>query len=225
MLTRANFDQQLEELKEQLLQMAETAKKSVELSMDALIIQDVETAEKIIGDDVHINRMEEFINEKAIALIAKEAPVAVDLRKIIVALKISYEIERIGDMAVNIAKSTIQIGCDRSVIPFDKIEMMMTLTLNMYTYALNAYLNEDAELAKECARQDDVVDDMYDEFVRDLLCKIPGNEIRMNEITQLVFIFRFTERIADHVTNIAEHVVYLVTAKHCDLNTNEQLRL
>lgn len=223
MQTRSNFDHQLMELKEQILQMAREAKKSVEQAVNALENQDLQEAKNIIAFDVHINHMEEIINEKAISLIAKESPVAVDLRKIIAAVKISSEIERIGDMAVNIAKAVLSIGNDHLVIPFDKIETMMTLTLNMYTHAMTAYFAEDAKLAKECARQDDVVDDMYDEFVTDLLSNTPNEPQMISQVTQLVFIFRFTERIADHVTNIAEHVVYLVTGKQCDLNENEQL--
>ncbi|MBA4535827.1 phosphate signaling complex protein PhoU [Bacillus aquiflavi] len=218
MSTRSNFDQNLKELKEQILNMAEEAKKAVTKSMLALKNQDFIIAEKIIDNDIKLNKMEEIINEKAIFLIATEAPVAVDLRKIITAIKISSEIERIADMAVNIAKSTLHIGHEQLMIPIEKVETMMGIALKMFSDSMIAYYGEDEEFARQCAKKDDAVDEMYGELITEMIVNTPTHPKARKQITQLGFICRYIERIADHVTNISENVVYLATGRQSGLN-------
>jgi phosphate transport system protein len=218
MHTRSNFDSNLKQLKDMLIEMARKSENAIKESIDALKLQDLDKAKQIITDDTVIDDLEHEINNKAIILIAKESPVARDLRKIIVALKISSEIERIADNAVNIAKSTLHIGKEKHIKEIIDIPKMMDLALKMLSDSLTAFLTEDVEVAKSCAAKDDQVDDMYGKLVQELMGYIQQNPIQTNQITQLAFVCRYIERVADHSTNIAEHVIYLVTGKRYDLN-------
>jgi phosphate transport system protein len=218
MTTRSNFDSNLKQLKDMLIEMSRKTENSLKESMNALIIQDIVQANEIINCDNIIDELEHEINNKAIILIAKESPVARDLRKIIVALKISSEVERIADNAVNIAKSTLQIGKEKHIKEIIDIPKMMNIALEMLSDSITAFLTEDVELAKSCAEKDDKVDEMYGELVHELMGYVQQNPMQMNQIVQLAFVCRYMERVADHSTNIAEHVIYLVTGKQMDLN-------
>lgn len=218
-MVRKNFDLNLKQLKDNLSEMAEAAKQSVNKSIEALKVQDLKLAEEVIELDATINSLENKINEQAIIMIAKEAPVASDLRKIIVAIKVSSDIERIGDLAVNIAKSTLIIGDDKLIKPIEEIPKMMNLALDMLQDVLTAFDKEDITLARQTAEKDDAVDEMYGKLVKELMHYIPLHPKKVNQITQLSFICRYIERIGDHVTNIAENIIYLVTGNRYDLNS------
>ena len=218
MNTRLNFDSNLKQLKDMLMEMAHKSVVAIKQSIDTLINQDIEKAKEIINNDTIIDDLEHEINNKAIILIAKESPVAGDLRKIVVALKISSEVERIADNAVNIAKSTLHIGQEKHIKEIVDIPKMMDLALEMLSDSLTAFLKEDVELAKKCAAKDDKVDEMYGTLVKELMGYIQRYPNQTNQITQLAFVCRYIERLADHSTNIAEHVIYLVTGERYDLN-------
>lgn len=218
MSMRSNFDSNLKQLKEMLLDMAYLSEQAIKDAMDALVKQDLKRAEQIIEGDNAIDEMEHKIDDKAILMLATQSPVATDLRKVIVALKISSEVERIGDMAVNIAKSTQHIGNEKHIKEIVDIPRMMEMALEMLTDALTAFYTEDVSLARKCAEKDDKVDEMYGRLVQELMGYIPENPAATNQITQLAFVCRFIERIADHATNIAENVIFLVTGKRYDLN-------
>lgn len=218
MNTRANFDQNLKELKDMLMDMARKSEHAIKESINTLIHQKLDQANEIIRNDAIIDQLEFEINNKAVLLIAKESPVAGDLRKIIAALKISSEVERIADNAVNIAKSTLHIGTEKHIKEIVDIPKMMDIALEMLSDSLQAFLDEDIELAKKSAGKDDKVDEMYGQLINELMGYIQKYPDHMNQITQLAFVCRYIERVADHSTNIAEHVVYLVTGKRIELN-------
>ncbi|PFO01419.1 phosphate transport system regulatory protein PhoU [Bacillus sp. AFS076308] len=218
MNTRFNFDSNLKQLKDMLIEMARKSENAIKESIDTLINQDIEKAKEIINNDTIIDELEHEINNKAIILIAKESPVARDLRKIIVALKISSEVERIADNAVNIAKSTLHIGKEKHIKEIVDIPKMMDLALEMLSDSLKAFLTEDVELARKCAEKDDKVDEMYGRLIKELMDYIQKYPSQTNQITQLAFVCRYIERLGDHSTNIAEHVIYLVTGQRLDLN-------
>ncbi|WML30703.1 phosphate signaling complex protein PhoU [Neobacillus sp. OS1-32] len=218
MNTRANFDQSLQELKTLQLKMAGEAETAVKNAMLSLLNRDVELANKVINGDNLIDDLEYEIHEKALMLIARQSPVAKDLRRLHVALKVSSEVERLGDIAVNIAKSTVQIGNEQHVKELIDIPQMMEVALEMLTDAITAFYSEDPALAKKCAQKDDQVDKMFGELVQELLTYIPKNPDFTNQIIQLAYVCRYIERIADHATNIAENVVYLETGKRYNLN-------
>ncbi|MGG1677418.1 phosphate signaling complex protein PhoU [Neobacillus sp. NRS-1170] len=218
MSTRANFDNNLKQLKELLLKMAEKSEHAIKEAMIALINQDIEKAKLVINGDNEINDLEHEINDKALLLIARESPVASDLRKINVALKVSSEVERMADMAVNIAKSAVHIGEEKHIKELVDIPNMMEKALDMVAESITAYYSEDITIAKKCAEKDDEVDKMFGRLIQELLGYIPQNPNSTNQIIQLAFVCRFLERIADHSTNIAENVIYLVTGQRVDLN-------
>jgi len=218
MSTRANFDNQLSQLKEMLLEMSRKSENAIKEAMNALINQDIEKANEIIKSDDMIDELEHEINTKAIVLIAKESPVATDLRRIIVALKVSSEIERIGDLAVNIAKSTLHIGREKHIKEIVDIPKMMEMALGMLSESLTAFITEDINLARQSAGKDDQVDEMYGKLIQELMGYIQLDTSHINQITQLAFVARYIERLADHTTNIAENVIFLVTGKRYDLN-------
>ncbi|NHM30317.1 phosphate signaling complex protein PhoU [Neobacillus terrae] len=219
MNTRSNFDSSLKQLKDMSLEMARLSEIAVKEAMDALIRQDLEKAKQVIEADNVIDELEFKIDDKATLMIATQSPVAKDLRKILVGLKISSEVERIADQAVNIAKSALHIGKEKHIKEIVDIPKMMDMALEMLNEALKAFYTEDAALARKCAEKDDAVDEMYGRLVQELLGYIPEKPSSTNQITQLSFVCRYIERIADHTTNIAENVIFLVTGKRYDLNT------
>ncbi|RDI43962.1 phosphate signaling complex protein PhoU [Falsibacillus pallidus] len=218
MNVRTNFDQNLKQLKELLLEMADISQKALRDSIEALKAQNLEKAKDIIAGDNIVDRMDDEVNAKAMALIAKESPVASDLRKIIVAIKVSSEVERIGDMAVNIAKSTLHIGTEKHIKKIVDIPKMAEMALDMLSASLASFYSEDVTLARDTAEKDDAVDAMYGELIQELMGYIPEHPTAINQITQLAFTCRYIERVADHATNISENVIFLVTGKRFDLN-------
>ncbi|KSU63703.1 PhoU family transcriptional regulator [[Bacillus] enclensis] len=218
MVNRTHFDNKLKELKEKLFDMADLAKVSLRESIETLKTQDTEKAREIISKDRLINKFDNEINNMAIVLIAKESPVATDLRKIISALRICSEIERIGDMATNISKATLHIGDQKLIKPIEEIPRMLSIAEEMLEDALKAFYEEDAAAARKIADRDDEVDELYGKLVQELMTYIPQYPDEISQITQLAFTCRYIERVADHVTNICENVIYLVTGERFDLN-------
>ncbi|MEH7236829.1 phosphate signaling complex protein PhoU [Bacillus sp. JJ1562] len=218
MPVRATFQAELNELKEMIIQLGSQAKEAVGQAIKALKNQDVDKALKIIENDIQLNMMEEEINDKAILLIAQQSPVAIDLRRVIVALKISSDLERIGDLAVNIAKSVIRIGTQQLIKPIEDIPRMAEVANKMVADSLRAYREEDVELAKNVAKVDDEVDEAYGRLTKELLELMTQKPDDISQITQLLFVCRNVERVADHSTNISESVLYLIKGKRYDLN-------
>ncbi|WNS74303.1 phosphate signaling complex protein PhoU [Bacillus sp. DTU_2020_1000418_1_SI_GHA_SEK_038] len=218
MSVREKFDIDLKELQGKLLEIGNFAQEALTKSIIALESQDLEMALEIIDNDANANLMYEDINDFAILLIAKQQPVAIDLRRIIVAIKIATNIERIADFAVNIAKSTIRIGSEPLVKPIVHIKEMHSITLEMLRLSLEAFNDEDIVKAKRLAEMDDKVDDLYGQTIRDLMQINMQKPEFLPQILQLSFICRYLERSADHITNIAESILYLVKGRQYDLN-------
>jgi phosphate transport system protein len=218
MVVRENFQQQLEEMKQAIVKISNMTEDALLQSIDALKNQDLDLALQIIENDNRINVLEDEINDLAILLIAKQAPVATDLRRIIAAIKISSDIERMADFAVNIAKSTIRIGSTKLIKPLEEIPKMAALAIEMLTNATTAYIEEDVVLAKNLSEQDDQVDEMYGRLIQELLELMTKNPEHLAQITQLSFVCRYLERTADHATNIAESIIFLVKGKRYGLN-------
>lgn len=218
MSVRATFQAQLNELKEMIEVLGKHAQEAVAQAIDALKNQDVEKALKVIESDNGLNIMEEEINDKAILLIAQQAPVAVDLRRVIVAIKISTDLERVGDLAVNIAKSVIRIGPNPLVKPVEEIPRIAEVANKMVADILKAYSEEDVDFAKRVAKIDDEIDEAYGRLIQELLELMTRKPEFITQITQLAFICRYVERVGDHATNIAESILYLVKGRRYDLN-------
>lgn len=218
MVVRESFENNLQELQERMTEMGELTITSIEKAFLAFKTQDIELALRVMEEDTVIDDLETEINQLAIWLMVKEQPVARDLRKIIGALKISSAIERIADFAVNIAKATIKIGNSPSLINLTGLEPMKEISINMLQKSLQAFIDENISLAKEVGEMDDQVDDYSDENYKQITSYLSEHPEETNQLVQLLFVNRYIERTADHITNIAESAAYLIKGRKYDLN-------
>lgn len=218
MSVREKFHYDLMELQERLFALGKFAEDALTKSMEALESQNIELALEIIDDDTDADVMYEEIHDFSILLIAKQQPVAIDLRRIIAVIKVATDIERIADFAVNIAKATIRIGNEPLVKPIVHIKKMYEITLQMLRLSLEAFKDEDTVKAKQVADMDDKVDELYGQTIQDLLQINLQKPEFLPQISQLSFTCRYLERAADHVTNISESIFYFVKGRQYDLN-------
>ncbi|MCD7033101.1 phosphate signaling complex protein PhoU [Metabacillus sp. GX 13764] len=216
---REKFQLDLNTLRDKLIEIGSLTEIALSKAIDTLERQDIDRALEIIEEDKAVDVLDEEINDTAILLIAKQQPVATDLRRIIVAIKISNELERMADFAVNIAKATIRIGDEQLIKPIVHIKQMTEICAQMLSLSLKAYNEEDIVLAKKVADMDDQVDSLYGHIIKELLELTQDKRESMQQITQLLLVCRYLERFGDHATNISEGVFYLVKGRHYDLNT------
>ncbi|MFJ8063001.1 phosphate signaling complex protein PhoU [Psychrobacillus sp. NPDC096426] len=218
MVGREKFDEELQKVQKLLIELSNTAIDTLNTSMDYLLGSNIEGALSVINHDIHINHMEEEINDRVILLIAKQQPVAKDLRRLMVLVKIASDMERIGDYAVNIAKETIRIGKDEHIEPIYLLDEMRVKTIAMLKQILDAFIHENMDEARKIAKQDDEVDELYGHAIRTLLNVGVQKPEQLSQVTQLSFVCRYLERSADHATNLAERLLYLLKGKHYELN-------
>ena len=216
---RANFENNLEELKSKITEMGELSVVALERSFTALKTQDVELALKVIEGDTAIDNLEIEINQFSVWIMAKEAPVSRDLREIIGVLKISSEIERVGDFAVNIAKATIKIGNTISLLDITDLEKMKIVSIEMLRKAIQSFLEENILLAKEVGDLEDDVDQYSSDTYKKLTTYLSEHPEETNQLVQLLFVNRFLERTADHITNVAESTAFLIKGQIYDFNS------
>jgi len=208
-----HFDEELRELKEKLLQMASLAEDSISRSIKALTDRDKKLAQKVIDSDDEINMLEIEVDEICLKLLALRQPIAKDLRFITAAMRINSDLERIGDLSVNIAERTLDLLQEPLLKPLIDIPRMAQLAQKMVKDSLNAFVNRDAELAHDVCCRDDEVDQLNHQIFRELLTYMFQDPKNITRSVDLVLIGRHMERIADHATNIGEDVVYMVKGK------------
>lgn len=218
MMVRERFENDIQDVQQALLELSTKAINAFDLAFQAFVEKDMDLALQIIETDTDINRLEEAINDRALLLIAKQQPVATDLRRLIVIIKASADMERIGDYAVNIAKETIRIGKEPFITSIETLEDMHYRTASMLRQIIKAFIEENTAKAKEIADLDDQVDELYGDTVSNLMRLSSVQTENLPQITYLSFIARYIERCADHATNIAEHLFYLVKGQRYDLN-------
>lgn len=218
MAVRNQFDTELNRIKDMTIELARGAENLLKRSVEALYTADIDMAEKVLVDDRWLDQKEVEINEAVITLIARQQPVASDLRRLIVALKISSDLERMGDNAKNIATSTLHLGKEHGIKIHQSINKMTDIALQMNDLSIKAYENEDITLARKLAELDDVLDGLYGSIVRDLLEETAINPESIQHIMQMAYTARYIERFGDHVTNVGESIMYLVKGKNYDLN-------
>lgn len=218
MVVREKFEQELKGVQDQFIALSNLAISTLNKSFNALISYEVDDALSIIENDVYINRLEEEINDRVILLIAKQQPVATDLRRLIVYIKAAHDMERVGDYAVNIAKETIRMGKTEFASPIKNIEKMRAITITMLNEVMKAFIEENIEEARKVAELDDQVDNLYGQTIHQLLKEGSDNPKSLSQVTQLAFVCRYLERSADHATNIAEELIYMVKGRHYELN-------
>ncbi len=200
-----------------LIYMSQEVERILKGCMESLNTLDRTQAEFWITEDTLINDLERQVDDECVRLIATQQPVAKDLRKIISAMKISTDLERMADLATGIAKVVRRIEGPLCK-PLVDIPLMAEKALAMMRQGLEAYSNEDMELAQNLATQDDEVDCLYKKVVRDLLVIMTENPEILDQGMYLTFVGRYLERFADHATNIGENVIYIATAERKDLN-------
>ncbi len=210
---RTAFHKKLRQIQDEILAMGSMVEKAIEQSIDALKNRDMDTANRIIKDDLKINRKRYDIEEKCIRLIATQQPMAGDLRNIICILNIITELERIGDYAEGIAKIVLLIGDEPPLKPLIDIPRMAEKTIDMLHRSLDALVQHDADTARRIADEDDEVDGLYDQVFRELLTFMAEDPKTITRATRLIWVAHNLERSADRVTNICERVVFFVTGK------------
>ncbi|MFK7697092.1 phosphate signaling complex protein PhoU [Paenibacillus sp. HJGM_3] len=215
---RQQFDSALSGLRKHLIEMGEKVEKAILLSVQSLKAGDLDLARQLIADDAAINAMEEQIDELGTNLIATQQPVAKDLRRIIIAFRMASDLERMADLAVDIAKVTLRIGEEPLIKPLVDIPRMAEIVQLMTNESIDAYVNENVDLAYKMAKMDDEVDQLHSQILRELFVFMVDNPKTVNQSLLLCFVSRYLERMADHATNIGESVVYLVKGKRPDLN-------
>lgn len=217
-LPRNSFENELDELHHELIRMSSRVEEQISNCILALANKDADLAEKVIENDDIIDNMEVDIEERCVKLIARQQPLAIDLRRIFTSIKIVTDLERIADHAVDIGKITLRLKDEEYIKPLIDIPRMARIVQDMIRGALDAYINLDVKLAEDICKYDDQIDALYKQVFRELLLIMMEDPSTINQSTQFLFVCKFLERIADHVTNICEWTVYLVTGEYIDLN-------
>lgn len=213
-ISARHFHAQLATLKQRLLDMSARAEELVDLAVEALLTRDREKADAVIQGDHDIDQRELEVERLAIELLALQQPMARDLRFIISAIKISSDLERVGDHAVNIAQSALRIIALRAPLMIDPaIEDMARRARRMLSDALDAFVRADGVLGREVCKADDQVDALHDSVFRVLLTHMMADAKTINPSLELLLVSRNLERVADLATNIAEDAVFLAEGK------------
>ncbi|MCX7745631.1 MAG: phosphate signaling complex protein PhoU [Clostridia bacterium] len=214
MVTRHYFDRELEELHLDLIKMGSLVEESIENAIHALKKQDIALARKLFINDDIIDDMESKIERKCMNLIARQQPLAKDLRTISTALKIITDMERIADHSADIAEITIRMANEKYIKPLIDIPKMAELAKQMVNKSIDAYVKQDISLAQEVCNSDDAVDDLFLKIVLELINIMKNDPQTVEQGINFMFIAKYLERMADHATNISEWVVYNVTGEH-----------
>ncbi len=218
MMIRVNFQNSLEDLQKDLLRMGSLVEDMITDAMTALSKQNQILARSVIDRDDKVDALDLAIEDKCMKLIATQQPMGKDLRTIGTAFNIIKSLERMADLAVDIAKTVIRIGNEPLIKPLIDIPRMAELSKEMVRKVLDSYVKQDVSLIMNIAADDDQVDELYNQIFRELLLIMMENPKTITQATHLLFISRFLERIADYATNIGESVVFLVTGERKDLN-------
>lgn len=208
-----SFDKELKELKEKLLYEGSLVERAIRDAIKALLERDSNLAEKVISDDDVVNAKEVEIDEYCLKLLALRQPAARDLRFITTAIKINYDLERIGDMAVNVCERVLELNQEPQLKPYIDLPKMAETVQLMVKESLDAFVKEDVELAWKVTRDDEIVDHLHDQIFRELLTYMMQDFKAVSRATRLLFISKYLERIADHAVNIAELVIFMVEGK------------
>jgi phosphate transport system protein len=208
-----HFQKELQKLKEDLLKMSALVEEAISTSIQSLVKRDSDLAKKTFKGEDEINRMEIDIEDTCLKLLALMHPMAADLRFITSAMKIITDLERMGDQAVNIAERAISLNQEPQLKPYIDIPKMADITQSMVKDVLDAFVNSDSKLARSVCERDDMVDGLNDQVFRELLTYMMSDPQTITRAVPLMIVSRCLERIADHATNIAEDVIFLVDAR------------
>jgi phosphate transport system protein len=208
-----HFDEELSDLKTKLLRMAAQAEDQIDKALTALVTRDSALAREVIERDHLVNALDVEIDEESIRLLALHQPAARDLRLVTTAMKIATELERISDLAENVCERAIELNEEPQLKPYIDIPMMGNMARMMVKQSIDAFVKDDSALARKVLTDDDYVDDLMEQIFRELLSFMIEDTRTITRAIRLSFIAKYLERMADHATNIAELVVYLVEGK------------
>ena len=214
MVTRHSFDQGLDDLHQDLIKMGSLVEESIDNTILALKKQDIELANQVFRNDDVIDELEKKIEKKCMNLIARQQPLAKDLRTISTALKIITDMERIADHSADIAELTIRMAHIKYIKPLIDIPRMAEMAKHMVNKSIDAYVRQDVGLAQEVCASDDDVDDLFNKIILELVNIMKNDPQTVEQAIDLMFIAKYLERMADHATNIGEWVVFNVTGEH-----------
>ncbi|MDQ2712638.1 MAG: phosphate signaling complex protein PhoU [Acidobacteriota bacterium] len=218
-----HFDQELDRLKSKLLEMSALVESAVYRSVQGVVEKNEELAQQVLRNEGRINQLEIEIDDMAISLLALQAPLATDLRLITAAIKINNDLERMGDLSVSIAQSAVALIREPLIRPLIDIPHIAGLAQGMVRKALDAFVNRDAELARSVLASDDAVDNMRTASYHELMSFMESNPQQIPQALYLLSVVRNLERIADHATNVAEDVLFLV--KGIDVRHHNEERI
>jgi phosphate transport system protein len=208
-----HFQEELEQLKTRLLEMGGLAEDRVRSSVQGLVERDGALIDRVIGGDAPINNLHIEIDGRCFRLLALHQPMAVDLRAIVSAVKINTDLERVGDLAINIAEAVRRYMRHPPVKELIDIPRMADIAQEMLRDALDAYVRRDIELAHHVLNEDDALDALKTQVFRELLTYMLQDPSKIEPSLDLILISRHLERIGDHATNVAEDVIFMVSAK------------
>ncbi len=207
------FDQELMQLKETILKMGAMVEDAIRDSVRSLVERDNDLARLVIEKDHQVNALDVEIDEVSIRLIALRQPKASDLRFITTAMKITTDLERMGDLAVNIAERALELNEEPLLKPYVDVPRMREIAQGMTRDALDAFVKKDKKLAMDVIMRDDEIDDLKHEVLRELVFFMVQDPTTVSRAMKIGFVVQYLERIGDHATNIAEMVIYLVEGR------------
>lgn len=217
-MVREAYHRDLHNLKNELIRMGSFVGKAIVDAVLSLKNRDVELAQKVIDMDSEIDAIHYKIEEDCMRLLSLQQPMARDLRLIISVLKMSIDLERMGDLALEISVITKITASVPPVKPLIDIPRMSEICQQMLANTMSAFENKDVELAKAVAKRDDEVDNLFDQVRRELISYMIEDPKKITGAQHLTFVARYLERIGDHITNLCENVVFMVTGERVELN-------
>jgi phosphate transport system protein len=212
--TSSQYEKELQEIKNNLIYLGALTEQAIQKAMKSLIDRDTEMANKVIANDYEIDKMDKEIEEKCIKLLALRQPTAIDLRFITTAIKITGHLERIGDMAVNIAEKAVQLNQEPKLKPYIDLPRMSSIVENMVAKALDSLIKSDLQLADEVRKIEQVVDDLNEQIFRELLTFMMEDSKSIHRALLIMHVSKNLERIADHAQGIADMVTYMITGEN-----------
>ncbi|MFQ5741809.1 MAG: phosphate signaling complex protein PhoU [Acidobacteriota bacterium] len=210
----SDYEKELDDLRSMLLDMGGRVEFMAAKSIQGLVENDAQTSQGAIDKEEEVDRLEEDINEICIRMLARRQPTAGDLRFITTGMKIASDLERIADLSVNISERALELLEEPPLKPYVELPRMAALCRRMLKASLDSFLGEDTAMARDVIRSDDEVDDINEGLFRELLTYMMEDPRTIGRATRLTFISKYLERMADHATNIAEAVIFMVEGSH-----------
>jgi len=217
-MVRESYHKDLHKLREEIITMGNLVSKAIGDSVLSLKNRDAGMAQKVIEQDNEIDALDHNIEEDCMRLLALQQPMARDLRLIVSVLKMSIDLERMGDLALEIAVITKITAGSPPIKPLVDIPRMSDICQDMLKNIMSAFENKDIELARVVAKRDDEIDMLFDQVRRELISYMIEDPKKITGAQHLTFVARYLERIGDHITNLSENVVFMVTGERVELN-------